>query len=322
MVIIMARPKSYTEAELIEVANEIIAKGSVLKGWKVKEILKRGRITSIDGDLERLVEEGKIVLKNNSSVDIQSNQQVIEQENVQLPHEIQEAYKLVESELSDSLMNLIINLNGVTNQHYEQLSTLRIGEANKSKEDAIAFKEAAEEKLLATEERVRCQVEEREILEQENVELEEKLTELQSTNTDLNALCNKLQQEKRDLDVKIKQQNQITQNLDIKLSDTVKSNTVLTTQLEMSCSSITKLENQITSLREELDITKKELTETMTEHKEAISARKRSEKAAESLSSDFIEAKMQVKGLEEKLKYVEENHFLKTGKEEPVTLNA
>ncbi|MUJ29064.1 hypothetical protein GNP73_13895 [Aliivibrio fischeri] len=318
----MARPKSYTEAELIEVANEIIAKGSVPKGWKIKEILKRGRITSIDGDLDRLIEEGKIVLKNNSSIDIQSNQQVIEQENVQLPHEIQEAYKLVESELSDSLMNLIINLNGVTNQHYEQLSTLRIGEANKSKEDAIAFKEAAEEKLLATEERVRCQVEASEILEQENAELEEKLAELQSTNTDLNTLCNQLQQEKKEFNVKIKQQNQITQNLDIKLSDTVKSNTVLTTQLEMSSSSITKLENQITSLREELDITKKELTETMTEHKEAISARKRSEKAAESLSSDFIEAKMQVKGLEEKLKYVEENYFLKTGKKEPVMLNA
>ncbi|RYU47465.1 hypothetical protein [Aliivibrio finisterrensis] len=318
----MARPKSYTEAELIEVANEIIAKGSVPKGWQIKEILGRGRITSIQGDLERLVEEGRIVLKNNSSVDIPSNQQVIEQENVQLPHEIQEAYKLVESELSDSLTNLIINLNNVTNQHYEQLSTLRIGEANKSKDDAIAFKEAAEEKLLATEDRVRCQVEEREILEQENAELEEKLAELQSTNTDLNALCNKLQQEKRDLDVKIKQQNQITQNLDIKLSDTVKSNTVLTTQLEMSCSSITKLEDQMTSLREELDITRKELTETMTEHKEAISARKRSEKAAESLSSDFIEAKMQVKGLEEKLKYVEGNHFLKTGKKEPVMLNA
>lgn len=93
MVIIMARYKSYTEAELVEAANEIIEKGNAPTGWKIKETLERGRLDTIKDDLERLVEDGDIVLNINNSVDILRVPQVAEQENVQ-SDEISEVYSL------------------------------------------------------------------------------------------------------------------------------------------------------------------------------------------------------------------------------------
>ncbi len=50
----MARPKSYTDEDIIDIATQLSSKGRKPTGWYVKEILDRGKIASIQADLERL----------------------------------------------------------------------------------------------------------------------------------------------------------------------------------------------------------------------------------------------------------------------------
>ncbi|MGQ5486188.1 DNA-binding protein [Photobacterium damselae subsp. piscicida] len=123
----MARPKSYTNEDVIRAANQLIEQGVEPVGWRLRELIGRGRRETLDRDLRQLVEQGQITIEDKSS--IESQQPAIQVEPtviLPLPVEIQEALKLIEGQLSSSLVNLVIQLNTLTDTHYEHLTRTRL----------------------------------------------------------------------------------------------------------------------------------------------------------------------------------------------------
>ncbi len=86
----MARPKSYSEEELINVANELLNKGIEPRGWRIREILGRGKTTSFDSDIKRLTESGKLPEYVKPSIATEVLPARSETEHAQLPIEIQD----------------------------------------------------------------------------------------------------------------------------------------------------------------------------------------------------------------------------------------
>ncbi|WP_239073832.1 hypothetical protein [Vibrio diabolicus] len=172
----MARPKSYTNEDVIRAANQLIEQGVEPIGWRLREIIGRGRRENLDRDLRQLIEQGHITIKEKSC--IESQQPAIQVEStviLPLPVEIQEALKLIEGQLSSSLVNLVTQLNVLTDTHYEHLTRTRLLESKALVDEALSKQQFAEEKLLIAEERVRVQVELNEQLEQDFIALEEQL---------------------------------------------------------------------------------------------------------------------------------------------------
>ncbi|WP_258070276.1 hypothetical protein [Vibrio jasicida] len=183
----MARPKSYSEEELINVANELLNKGIEPRGWRIREILGRGKTTSFDNDIKRLTESGQLpeYIKSSTATEVLPARS--ETEHAQLPLEIQDAYKITEAELSESIYALIVRLNDITACHYEQLTRTRLQSALSEKESALEEKRLAEEQVIKTEERVRAQVANNEELELKHEKLEHRYSELEQAQSNISS---------------------------------------------------------------------------------------------------------------------------------------
>lgn len=181
----MARPKSYSEEELINVASELLNKGIEPRGWRIREILGRGKTTSFDKDIKRLTESGKLPIYVKPAISTEVLPARSETEHAQLPIEIQDAYKITEAELSESIYALILRLNDITACHYEQLTRTRLQSAINEKEIALEEKRLAEEQVIKTEERVRAQVANNEELEQAQAKISSELVQLKCDNLKL-----------------------------------------------------------------------------------------------------------------------------------------
>ncbi|WP_256867797.1 DNA-binding protein [Vibrio parahaemolyticus] len=67
----MARPKSYTNEDVIRAANQLIEQGVEPVGWRLRELIGRGRRETLDRDLRQLVEQGQITIEDKSSIESQ-----------------------------------------------------------------------------------------------------------------------------------------------------------------------------------------------------------------------------------------------------------
>ncbi|WP_242617133.1 hypothetical protein [Vibrio vulnificus] len=172
----MARPKSYTNEDVIRAANQLIEQGVEPVGWRLRELIGRGRRETLDRDLRQLIEQGHI--DTHRKLGMEPQQPAVREEPqalLPLPIEIQESLKIIEGQLSSSLVTLVTQLNTLTDTHYEHLTRARLLESKTMVDEALSKQQFAEEKLLIAEERVRVQVELNEQLEQDCTALEEQL---------------------------------------------------------------------------------------------------------------------------------------------------
>ena len=56
----MARPKTYSDQDIIETAMQLVQQKKEVKAWRIREILGRGKLTSIQSDLDRLIADNEI----------------------------------------------------------------------------------------------------------------------------------------------------------------------------------------------------------------------------------------------------------------------
>ncbi|MFA0026351.1 hypothetical protein AB4369_25985, partial [Vibrio sp. 10N.261.49.A5] len=186
----MARPKSYTDDDLINIATQLSVKGKKPTGWYIKEILGRGKISSIQADLDRLTKSGKvpeIPEPNNDKdgLDWRSLRAYFE-----LPVEIQEMLTKKEQDVCKSLRDMAIGLNNKAQHHYEALMDARVRELDIKSDAAIKAKEIAEEDVEA---RLRKQVEHNEFYEEKSDALEAELTHSKQKISELAAKLSRME---------------------------------------------------------------------------------------------------------------------------------
>lgn len=286
----MARPKSYSEEELINVANELLNKGIEPRGWRIREILGRGKTTSFDKDIKRLTESGKLPIYVKPAISTEVLPARGETEHAQLPIEIQDAYKITEVELSESIYALILRLNDITACHYEQLTRTRLQSAINEKEIALEEKRLAEEQVIKTEERVRAQVANNEELELQCEELEHRYSELEQAQSNISSELMQLKCDNLKLCENVKVSTSTILDLEEQILSLSTTNTVLDTQLEERNLQSIKLEERYSDLENQLDATKQQLTVANSRYGSIQNALTKAEETISSLRSELSES--------------------------------
>lgn len=302
----MARPKSYTQNDIINAANQLIEKGTEISGWQLREIIGHGRCDTLYKDLKQLIEQGHINLPDKSSIEVQPTVQEGPKV-LPLPIEVQESLKLIEGQLSSLLFALVTELNASTGTHYEHLTRARLLESKTIAEEAIKKLVAAEENLLITEDRVKVQVELNEQLEQDNIALEEQLStaELHSMKQ-LETMKSVLSENKyllSDLDsCRIN-----TDRLNEQASTLTKQNTVLEIQLNNCQSKIEKQRETESRLVVDLDHVSQQLTILSTKYEGIIQAEAKLQAKLESAVVEVAESKKLEAVLSEKIRHLKKH---------------
>lgn len=302
----MARPKSYTNEDVIRAANQLIKQGVEPIGWRLRELIGRGRRETLDRDLRQLIEQGQITIEDKSSVE--SQQSVIQSEPtviLPLPVEIQEALKLIEGQLSSSLTSLVTQLNALTDAHYEHLTRTRLLESKALVDEALNKQQCAEEKLTIAEERVRLQVELNEQFEQDCTALEEQLAIARLRGDEHLAALESMTNENASLlsDLEAYQQNESLQNEQIQVL--TRQNTVLETQLDNCRTDAVKQSEANNLLQADLDHVRQQLTILSTKYESAVQAESRSLAQLNTLAAQLTESKTLAAVLSERVIHLE-----------------
>ncbi|MFG0886451.1 hypothetical protein [Vibrio sp. CJQ_6] len=260
----MARPKSYTDEDIINIAIQVSATGRKPTGWLIKEALGRGKIASIQADLERLIKDGKISdmpdqPKENTNPDFIPKTSTFE-----LPAELQELLSLKEQELGKMLRNMTLRLNDKAHIHYETLMEVRIRELDIKSNVMEEAKLVAEQGCLDMEERLRKQVVRNETLEEKIESLEARLTSSKNEKSDLIQTISQITESFKKTTEKADQQQVLLDELRQSISEMDKAHTATKVKLEYSTDDTKKLQSQLSGLSEQHEKAKTELTEVST----------------------------------------------------------
>ncbi|EII3144996.1 hypothetical protein C4G88_RS03895 [Vibrio parahaemolyticus O3:K56] len=302
----MARPKSYTNEDVIRAANQLIEQGVEPVGWRLRELIGRGRRETLDRDLRQLIEQGHITIKEKSCIEFQ--QPAIQAEPtviLPLPVEIQEALKLIEGQLSSSLTTLVTQLNTLTDTHYEHLTRTRLLESKALVDEALSKQQYTEEKLVVAEERVRLQVELNEQLEQDCIALEEQLAIARLHGDEHLAALELMTNENASLlsDLETYQQNESLQNEQIQAL--TRQNTVLETQLDNCRTEAVKQCEANGLLQADLDHLRQQLTILSTKYESAVQAESKSLAQLNTLAAQLTESQTLAAVLSERVSHLE-----------------
>ncbi|EJL6742872.1 hypothetical protein NMR85_000092 [Vibrio alginolyticus] len=181
----MARPKSYTDDDIINIATQLISKGKKPSGWCIKEALGRGRISTIQADLDRLIQGGHISVEARNAQDYKECEATLAFLSYDLPVELQELLAKREEELCKVMRDMTTALNNKAHEHYETMMAIRVRDLDAKYNLTYRAKEQAEADYSDIEERLKKQVEEKEQLEEKIEELECKLAESKQSNSEL-----------------------------------------------------------------------------------------------------------------------------------------
>ncbi|WP_375322720.1 hypothetical protein [Aliivibrio logei] len=315
----MARPKSYTQNDIINAANQLIEKGTEISGWQLREIIGHGRCDTLYKDLKQLIEQGHINLPDKSSIEVQQPAVQEDPKVLPLPIEIQESLKLVEGQLSSSLVTLVTQLNVLTDTHYEHLTRARLLESKAIADEAVTKLITMEENLLITEDRVKAQVELNEQLEQDNIALEEELGTAEQQCTEHLATLKSMRNENASLlsELEIGRQNEVLQNEQV-LALT-KQNTVLETQWNNCRTEVEKQIETESRLLVELDHVKQQLTILSTKYEGITQAEAKAQAKLESAIAEVAESKKLEAVLSEKIRHLKKHQRMIS--DEPITLD-
>ncbi|MEZ8858100.1 hypothetical protein AB6E16_21750 [Vibrio atlanticus] len=261
----MARPKSYTDEDIINIATQLSAKGKLPTGWHIKEILGRGKISSIQADLERLTKSGKVPELPELNNDKDGLDRRPLRASFELPVEIQEMLTIKEQEVCKSLRGMTIGLNNKAQLHYEALMDARVRELDIKTDAAIRAKEIAEEDCLDLEARLRKQVEHNELFEEQIETLEMYLTQSKQEISELvqnnGQLTLSLSKTAENIEA---QQNTIT-DLAAKLSTMETTHASVMTKFDYATNELEALRTHHSALSEQHKEAKERLIETSTQ---------------------------------------------------------
>nr|WP_206513224.1 DNA-binding protein [Vibrio alfacsensis] len=180
----MARPKSYTDEDVIKIANQLVAKGKVPSGWHIKEELGRGKISAIQSDLDRLTQEGHISVAPLTADDDKEAEATVPM-SYDIPVELQELLAKREKELYKVMLDMTTALNNRAHEHYETIMAIRIREFDAKYNLVNQAKERAETELIDVEQRLQKQVEAKEKLEDKIEDLELELAQSKQDHSEL-----------------------------------------------------------------------------------------------------------------------------------------
>lgn len=181
----MARPKSYTDDDVINIATQLISKGKKPSGWSIKEVLGRGRISAIQSDLDRLIKGGHISVEALNAQDYKECEATRAFLSYELPVELQELLAKREEELCKVMRDMTTTLNNRAHEHYETMMAIRVRDLDAKYNLTYRAKEQAEADYADIEERLKKQVEEKERLEDKIEELELELAKSRQSHSDL-----------------------------------------------------------------------------------------------------------------------------------------
>ncbi|MCG9609728.1 hypothetical protein L1D41_08475 [Vibrio harveyi] len=181
----MARPKSYTDDDVINIATQLISKGKKPSGWSIKEVLGRGRISAIQSDLDRLIKGGHISVEALNAQDYKECEATRAFLSYELPVELQELLAKREEELCKVMRDMTTALNNRAHEHYETMMAIRVRDLDAKYNLTYRAKEQAEADYADIEERLKKQVEEKERLEDKIEELELELAKSRQSHSDL-----------------------------------------------------------------------------------------------------------------------------------------
>ncbi|EPA0508304.1 hypothetical protein ACQZNG_000870 [Vibrio alginolyticus] len=182
----MARPKSYSDDDVIKIATQLIRKGKKASGWRIKEVLGRGKISTIKADLERLIQDGHISVEVPKVADAKDDEATLAFLSYDLPAELQELLAKREEELCKVMRDMTTALNNKAHEHYETLMAIRVRDLDAKYNLTYRAKEQAEADFADIEERLKKQVVEKEQLEDKIEELECELAESRQSHSELN----------------------------------------------------------------------------------------------------------------------------------------
>lgn len=187
----MARPKSYSDDDVISIATQLISKGKKPSGWHIKEVLGRGKISTIKADLDRLIQNGHISVEVPNVADAKDDEATLAFLSYDIPAELQDLLVKREEELCKVMREITTALNNKANEHYETLMAIRVRDLDAKYNLTYRAKEQAEADFSDIEERLKKQIVEKEQLEDKIEELELELAESRQSHSDL--LQNNLQ---------------------------------------------------------------------------------------------------------------------------------
>lgn len=187
----MARPKSYTDDDVIKIATQLISRGKKPSAWQIKEALGRGKISAIQADLDRLIQDGHISVEVRKAQDTKDDEATLAFLSYDLPAELQEHLAKREEELCKVMREMTSALNNKAHEHYETLMAIRVRDLDAKYNLTYRAKEQAEADFSDIEERLKKQVEEKEQLEDKIEELGCELAESRQSHSEL--LQNNLQ---------------------------------------------------------------------------------------------------------------------------------
>lgn len=181
----MARPKSYTDDDIINIATQLISKGKKPSGWYIKEALGRGKISTIQADLDRLIQDGHISVEAPKASNEKDDEATLAFLSYDIPAELQELLVKREEELCKVMRDMTTALNNRAHEHYETLMAIRIRDLDAKYNLTYRAKEQAEADFVDIEERLKKQVVEKEQFEEKIEELELELAESRQSHSEL-----------------------------------------------------------------------------------------------------------------------------------------
>lgn len=289
----MARPKSYTDDDVIKIATQLISKGKKPSGWHIKEVLGRGKISTIKADLDRLIQNGHISVEALNAQDYKECEATRAFLSYDLPVELQELLAKREEELCKVMRDMTTALNNKAHEHYETMMAIRVRDLDAKYNLTYRAKEQAEADYADIEERLKKQVEEKERLEDKIEELECDLAESKKNNSELLQhnlhLTNKLSSAAE----KYEALQGTHQDLKGQLSALQNDHTAIAVKLEFATNENESLQSRVDELTDGYEKAKEQLAEArakLTAYQDALRAPTR--KRDVEISKDDCNAKV------------------------------
>ncbi|MDV5036248.1 hypothetical protein [Vibrio diabolicus] len=300
----MARPKSYTDQDLIQTVQEILSKGDKASTWRVKEQLGRGKLSTIQQDLERLANAGEINITSELHSAVLAEHS--ELTSYELPIEIQNLRDQSEQDVCKIIKHITASLNDKVHQHYENLMNARIHEFDTKTDLAIKAQTMAENTCAEMEERLLKQIELNESLEEKIEHLDELLMESRLQQSDLIKTNNQLTNSLKHTTEKLDSHQETINDLKASLAKIEKGFAAQTVQLEYSRNEAKSYELKLSEQIECHEQTVQKMNEVLAELKSTQSALEKSDVFLQKLQSEHQELSVNNKLLENSLRQSQE----------------
>lgn len=304
MVMIMARPKSYTDQDLIQIVQEILSQGDEVSTWRIKEHLGRGKLSTIKRDLERLIDSGEIDTTRKEQNTAATENPVIA--SYELPIEVQNLLAQSEQEICKIIQRITTSLNCQVHQHYENLMNARIHEFDTKTDLAIKAQAMAENTCAEMEVRLLKQIELNESLEEKIEHIDELLMESRHQQSDLIKTNNQLTNSLKHTTEKLDSHHETINELKASLAKIEKGFAAQTVQLEYSRNEAKKYESKLSEQVERYEHTAQKLNETLADLKSTQTALAESDKLLRKVQAEHQALSVNNKLLENSLRQSQE----------------